>query len=74
LVLRASAGEAEGVEVEDDGQAEKEPAQGVVEVLVVKAEVFVEDGEGKAGDKAKTADGEEAAGCGAEISSIEAHG
>jgi len=74
LVFRTSAGEAKGEEDEGDGQAEEESASCVVKGGLVEAEVFAEDGGQEAGDKTENADGEEAAGFGAEVSSGEAHG
>jgi hypothetical protein len=74
LVCGAFAVEAECVEVEGDGESEKESAECVVEGFVMEAEVLGEDRKAVAGGEAEASDDQEAVRFGAEVSAGEAHG
>jgi hypothetical protein len=60
-MIRAVLSETKCIEVEGDGEAEKESAEAVIDGLVVVGEGTRQEGHGEAGEEAEVADGEEAA-------------
>jgi hypothetical protein len=72
--IRATFGAAECIEVEGDGEAEKESAEAVVDGLVLVGEGALQERHGNAGEETNVADCEEATGLEAETISGEAHG